>query len=275
MGARMSGNRAPGVSHRRALRATADRLRVSFFIGVALVPTLLTQVFTGIGDRVGPWQWSGLLSVALAGFAAHAYLADRRRQRDLAAHGLLDPDLATPVRDLNLITDLILTVDLGKPEGQQQNLHTVLPRLPGLQRIYAVSGPFPGDANARLAALLAEAGAGHVAARVLHPLPAYELNSDDAERLRQQFDGLRGVGSADDVLVADVTGGTVPMSLTTFRAALATGIPVTYTVTRTEPPAGPGRVFHRLVALHDPDSVLTAAPAVPATATRTANAEVS
>lgn len=248
----------------RALRRAASQLRVSFFVGVALVPTLLTQLFEGIGHWLPWWGWTVVLTAAVAALFGAATVAEQRRQQRLRPQ----PGQVRAVPDLGRITDLVLTVDLTK-DGRQ-NLHTLLEMLPQVRRVDAVAGrsaaaPVPGDEQAwqrRLDQLVADATDRPVDAAILHTLPAFDVEPASLAQLRRKLDGLREALGEQRLLVVDVTGGTVPMSLATYRAAEAARLAVTYTsVTpagRTGAPAS--RAFEGLIALNDPDGVLTGTP---------------
>ncbi|MBI1759061.1 MAG: hypothetical protein HYR62_07535 [Actinobacteria bacterium] len=248
-------------SRRPALRAAVDQLRISFFVGVALVPTLLTQLFEGFGRWLPWWGWSLVLSVVIAALFGWSVRLEQRRQRLLrGAAGEV-----RGVRRLDAITHLVLTVDVTKTE--EQNLHTLLPVLTKVRHVYAVIGSpvgQPGDpelANERLAQLVAAATPRPVQGQVLHALPAFDVAPDSLHELRTKLAGLRQTLGEGQVLAVDITGGTVPMSLATYRAAEAAGVAVTYTSTPPPPATRAGtktkRTFRALIALYDPHGELT------------------
>jgi hypothetical protein len=226
-----------------------DRMRVSFFIGVALVPTLLSQLFTGWGSALPWWGWSLLLAAVIVALFGRAAVSDRRLQHRLAGisgqvHG---------VADLASVTDLVTTAHLGKPGPQ--NLHTLLPVLSGVRRVYLVVGePPPGapEAQDEVDALLSRAGRGDVQGRVLQRLPVADLDAGSIAALAAKLVAVRQLLGPGERALVDVTGGTVPMTLATYRAAVEAGLPVTYTSSRQGRAAGGDHAFRGLVAVHDP-----------------------
>jgi hypothetical protein len=96
--------------------------------------------------------------------------------------------------------------------------------------------------------------------QVLCDLPSYDVDQATVEGLAARLSGLDAARSPGAVLAVDVTGGTSPMSLTAYLAAQRAGVPVTYT--SSDPPARSGGSYRwrALIALHDPDALLTGAP---------------
>jgi hypothetical protein len=117
-------------------------------------------------------------------------------------------------------------------------------------------------AEAELRRLLGEAGRDGVHARVLTQLPVFDVETAAIHQLRDKLAGLDAALGDDGVLAVDITGGTTPMSLVTYLAAVGAQIPVTYTTTSspqgTRDPAV--RRYKGLVALHDPVGALTGTP---------------
>jgi hypothetical protein len=231
-----------------------ERLRVSFFIGVALVPTLLAQVFTGVQELLPWWAWSLLLLAVIGTLFARAARADLRLQRRMrGTRGQVGG-----VRNLDTVTDLVATAHLGKPSPQP--LHTLLPALPGVTRVHLVVGELADgatDPQLEAQALMARAGRSDVPVRILGRLPITRLDAEEVESLQDKLTALgRSLEPTGRALV-DVTGGTSPMTLATYRAALGAGLPVTYISSRPPRTAGGTYTFLGLIALHDPLGDLT------------------
>ncbi|HEY6794206.1 MAG TPA: hypothetical protein VI248_05950 [Kineosporiaceae bacterium] len=179
----------------RSLRAAADRLRVSFFVGVALVPTLVSLVFAHV-ESLLPWGW---------------WLS-----------------------------------------------YTLLPVPPGLRRAYLVVGEVSvgaRDLDGEIAQLLASARRPGVAAEILGQVPVTDLDNAVIEALADKLGAVRHLLGPDDRIIVDVTAGTVPMSLATYRAAVQADLPVTYTSSIRD---AVGRyTFRELISVHDPLDAVT------------------
>ncbi|MEJ2579862.1 MAG: hypothetical protein P8Z68_12345, partial [Kineosporiaceae bacterium] len=106
-------------------------------------------------------------------------------------------------------------------------------------------------------ALMSDTGGADLPVQVLAHLPIAEINPVDVATVQERLAGLAGLLGPGRRAVVDVTGGTVPMSLSTYRAAAGAGLPVTYTSSL--PPRSPGGhyTFRALVAVHDPRAELT------------------
>ncbi len=248
---------------RRSARTAAGRLQVSFFVSVALVPMLLTQVFAGIGGWFPWWGWSLVLASVIALLFLLALRTERRRHRLRRSR----PTSVRSARRREVITDLVITVNPDKPG--QQSLHTLLPHLPALRRLYALTGQRAGgsggtdptaDAESAVREMVAQAGRPDVQCRVLVALPSFDVEQSTIDALAKRLAGLDDAKAAGHVLAVDVTGGTIPMSLTAYLAAARAGLPVTYT--SSEPPAKRGGEYRwrDLIAVHDPDTLLTGPP---------------
>jgi hypothetical protein len=243
----------------RSVRSALARMRVSFFISVALVPTLLSLVLEGIGHLLAWWQWSLLLTAPVAGFFLLSLRTERLRHRDTV--GL--PTSVREVQTLEKITDLVITVNLA---GGEQNLHTLVPRLPQLRAVHAVAGaagnptapPTAAD-DATLRDMLAAVGRDDVRGQVLMFLPPFDVDQLAIDLLATRLHHLDVARGTGGVLAVDLTGGTVPMSLAVYLAAARVGVPALYTSSTPPRRTGDPRHVGAVVAVHDPGSILTAA----------------
>src|SRR5262245_31780927 len=168
---------------RRPVRSALAQMRVSFFVSVALVPTLLALILEGIGHLFAWWQWALLLTVPMVGFFLLSVRTEWLRHRD--ATGL--PTSVREVRTLEKITDLVITVNLA---GGEQNLHALVPRLPRLCVVHAVAGaggdpttPPTAEDDATLRDMLAAAGRADVRGDVLMFLPPYDVDQHAIDEL--------------------------------------------------------------------------------------------
>jgi hypothetical protein len=248
-------------SSRGAAAAALSRVRASFIVGVALIPSLLTWIFQGIGGWLPWWGWS----LVLGGVAGLLFWRALRGELAWQDRRTAVVDGVRQVQALDAITDLVLTVDLTNRE-RPQNLHTLMKVLRNVQRVHAVVGE-PADPATDLVAdlrrLLDQTGRVDVHGQVLMGVPVLDVEDPALQRLREQLTHLDAARAPGSVLAVDITGGTVPMSLVTYMAAQAAGLPVTYTATSNPPGARnpSAREYKTMVALQDPAGVLTGVPA--------------
>jgi hypothetical protein len=245
---------------RGAALAALSRVRASFIVGVALIPSLLTWVFQGIGSWLPWWAWSLLLGsvAALLFWLALRGELEWERRRGAVVDGVRQ------VQALDAITDLVLTVDLTNRD-RPQNLHTLMRVLPNVQRVHAVVGQ-PADPaedlTGDLRRLLDRTARPEVHGQVLMAVPVLDVEDPPLQSLRERLTRLDAARAEGTVLAVDITGGTVPMSLVTYMAARSAGLPVTYTATHS--PSGSrnpaDREYKAMVALQDPAGVLTGSP---------------
>jgi len=239
---------------RHSARVALERLRASFVFGVALVPALLTQVFLGVQDWLPWWGWSLVLLAAIVGLIALGLHADHRLRRRLAP---VQGDVRS-VRDPAAITDLVATAHLGKTTPQ--NVHTLVRALPGLRQVHLIVGESPhaaGDLPSAVDALMAGASRADLSVKVLQRLPIADIDPAAVAALQERLTALDLLRGPDERIAVDVTGGTTPMSLAVYRAAVGADLPVTYTSSLPPRATGDRYQFHALTALHDPRGELT------------------
>lgn len=238
----------------RSVRVALERMRVSFFIGVALVPALLTQVFIGVQDWMPWWCWASLLLAAIVGLFAGGVRADHRLQRHLVGA----QDGIRSVQDIDTITDLVATAHLGKTTPQ--NVHTLVEALPGVRHVHLVVGePLDAtpDTRAAVESLMARCGRTGLPVQILQHLPIADVDPATVAALEDRLAAIGRLLGPDQRVIVDVTGGTVPMSLATYHAAVGAGLPVTYTSSLPPRSSGGRYRFRGLAALHDPRGELT------------------
>ncbi len=219
-------------------------------------------------------RWEPQLWMVLALYVAfivsvHVWVKQRLKNKQRLGQ---DEDMPrVPDEVCKRLKVLFLTANADVGTGQQA-LHTLLGSqrhiptdtpavLPEISQVYGITGAArnPDDQDAEDHAFERQVSDTLVAPKggVLSRVDKNQV--EDLAKVEKALKHVRAEHPGSDVIV-DVTGGSKPMSLVAYEAAVRTGLPVTYTVT-TDPPPGDRsglRPFHGMVCLHDPDGRLTA-----------------
>ena len=245
-----------------SVRDAGVAAQASLVLTVALIPSLVSQVFVLVGDAVSPLGWILILALLIGGLLAGFYVrAHSRRRKAVGAQAvpsLSEEELAkitTLVSVIGAITEMVTAAPLAI--SPLQRLLLSLPNLTSLHVVAEVGAPRNGDASESVEALRAWARLRSL------PVGITEISSIRPSRFsvdREVVDGLiehlRGIPKSGAVV--DITSDNKPMGVTMFLVAEGAGLPATFLASGTS--NKPGAAF-MLRALTNPTGLFDEASA--------------
>lgn len=226
-----------------SLRNVLVNARTSVIVTVALLPSLLAQVFLYF-SAVSPLQWIiGLALSMIAVFLLFLYLEWRAQPKDVSGfiRDALDAEQRGRIRRL-------VTVVSNMQTERTKAAQELIRGLPNLNVVYCVT-PDGDDPQHQLQLLrdwARKQGRGQIDIRALNTAPD-RLTFDEA-KAQSLGEELRFAQGGEDLIV-DVTADTKLMTLTLYLAAVHQGLPVTYIPSARE--GHPGEAF-ALSVIRDP-----------------------
>ena len=236
---------------RSSLRNVLVNARTSVIVTVALLPSLLAQVFLYF-KAVSPLQWIiGLVLSMITVFLLFLYLEWRAQPKHASGFIRDTLDKEQRARIQRLVT-VVSNMQTEKTKPAQE----LIRGLPNLNAVYCVT-PDGDDAQRELQLLrewASRQGRGEIDIRALNTTPE-RLTFDEATA-QSLGEELRFAQGSNDLIV-DVTADTKLMTLTLYLAGVQQGLPVTYIPSARE--GHPGEAF-ALSVIQDPTAFFTKNP---------------
>lgn len=232
---------------RTSLRNVIMNARTSVVVTVALLPSLITQVFAYF-NHVTPVQWIiGLLVTMGAVFTLFLYLEARAVPRDASGfiRGTLDPG------QIRRIHGLVTVVSNMQKPGTRA-AQTLIQGLPNLEVVHCIT--CDGDDGAHEVQLLREwivQQGRRLDVRALDTTPdRLRFDESSAQRLGDELQFVHD----PDRLIIDITADSQLMGLTLYLAAAQRRLPITYVPSARE--GYPGEKF-ALSVIRDPQGLFS------------------
>lgn len=230
-----------------SLKSVLTSARTSVIVTVALLPSLMTQIFSYY-DTVEPATWiAGILAAMLILFLFLLYLESRAQLHE--ASGFLRGALSD--EQLDRVTGVVTVVaNMDKPGVRA--VQTLIRGLPNLVVLHAVlcEGDDAAVQLGRLRGWCANQGR-DIEIRSCATVPD-RLQFDEA--IAMQLGNELGFIHDSKGTIVDVTGDTALITLTLYLAAAAQRLPVTYIPSTDR--RRPGRPFS-LSTIRDPEGLFT------------------
>ncbi len=235
----------------------------NYLIGGVFLPAIVSIAIETIFKVAALWVIMSFTIVVAIGFGIYSNRTDREREERFRHRSASINSIS--LESCAEITDIVVLANLGQPidektgKRKEQCLHTILRKLTSIETVHIIAGqddkflrndrPSTKDRET-VDEFIREAGREGVNREVIMLLPAGDFDPSAVAGLTTVLGGIKNGLGRGRRLAVDITGGSKPMTITCYLAALTADLPITYTVTD-------GKLkFVDLISLNDPDGIL-------------------